>query len=49
MNVVISAESKTSKITRLEGVGKLINKLAMGANYELDMWIKGTWKPFKYK
>ncbi|MBK9355820.1 MAG: hypothetical protein IPN08_00250 [Bacteroidales bacterium] len=49
MNVVVSAESKTAKITKMEGVGKLINKLALGANYELDMWIKGTWKPFKYK
>lgn len=49
MNVVVSVASKTAKITKLDGVGKLINKLALGANYELNMWITGDWKPFKYK
>ncbi|MBK7211698.1 MAG: hypothetical protein IPH88_00070 [Bacteroidales bacterium] len=49
MNVVVSVENKTSRITRLDGVGKLVNKLVLGANYELNMWIKGDWKPFKYK
>jgi hypothetical protein len=49
MNVVLSMENKTSKVYRFEGIGKLVNKLALGANYELNMWIKGDWKPFKYK
>lgn len=49
MNVVVSAESKTAKISKFDGVGKLINKLVLGANYELNMWITGGWKPFKYK
>ncbi|MBK7028489.1 MAG: hypothetical protein IPH45_04450 [Bacteroidales bacterium] len=49
MNVVLSMENKTSKVYRFEGIGKLVNKLALGANYELNMWINGDWKPFKYK
>lgn len=49
MNVVLSMENKTSKVYHFEGIGKLVNKLALGANYELNMWIKGDWKPFKYK
>jgi hypothetical protein len=49
MNVVVSMENKTSKVYKFDGIGKLINKLALGANYELNMWIKGDWKPYKYK
>lgn len=49
MNVVVSVENKNSKIYKFDGVGKLINKLVLGANYELNMWITGSWKPFKYK
>ena len=49
MNVVVSVANKTGKLTRLEGVGKLINQLVLGANYEMNQWITGAWKPFKYK
>jgi len=49
MNVVVSVESKNAKIYQFTNVGKLINKLVLGANYELNMWITGGWKPFKYK
>jgi hypothetical protein len=45
----VSVANKTGKLTRLEGVGKLINQLVLGANYELNQWITGAWKPFKYK
>lgn len=49
MNVVVTAQSKTAIINNFNNVGKLINKLVLGANYELNMWITGGWKPFKYK
>lgn len=49
MNVVVSVGNKTGILTKLEGVGKLINQLVLGANYELNQWITGGWKPFKYK
>ena len=49
MNVVVSVENKNSKIYKFDGIGKLINKLVLGANYELNMWATGGWKPFKYK
>ena len=49
MNVVVSVENKTSKLYKFDGIGKLINKLVLGANYELNMWATGGWKPFKYK
>ncbi len=49
LNIVVAAQSKTSRVSNFNNVGKLINKLALGANYELNMWIKGEWKTFKYK
>ena len=48
MNVVVAVQSKTDRLYKFEQVGKLINKLVLGANYELNMWITGGWKPFKY-
>jgi hypothetical protein len=48
LNVVVSVENKNGKLYKFEHVGKLINKLVLGANYELNMWITGGWKPFKY-
>lgn len=48
LNIVVSAQSKNAMINRFDHVGKLINKVVFGANYELNMWITGGWKPFKY-
>jgi hypothetical protein len=49
MNVVVTVQNKTVMINNFTNVGKLINKLVLGANYELNMWATGGWKPFKYK
>ncbi|NVO18174.1 MAG: hypothetical protein HXX13_00645 [Bacteroidetes bacterium] len=49
LNVVVYAENKSGKIYKFDNIGKLINKVALGSNYELNMWIKGDWKPFKYE
>lgn len=48
LNVVVSAQSKNAMINQFDHIGKLINKLVLGSNYELNMWISGQWKPFKY-
>lgn len=48
LNVVVSVENKNGKLFKFDQVGELINKVVLGANYELNMWITGGWKPFKY-
>lgn len=49
LNIVVFAQNKAGARSDFAGFDQLIGRTVAGVIYPLNAWIKGDWKPFKYK